>query len=162
MTASAPERRTSLVTARALANVPLVGAAVRGVCQEYLGSPQSTGLVEVALVEAFVNAVRHAGPHQQSPVRVDLLVTDDRVEFVMAERGVPYDVAAAAMPEFDAHDVEGLPEGGLGIPIIKSVMDEVIYERVGDVNLLRLVKRRDGETSPGPAPRARGGYRREL
>lgn len=144
MTAASPERRTSLLTARALANVPLVGAAVRGVCEQYLGPSPTSGLVEVALVEAFVNAVRHAGSHQQSPVRVDLLVAEDRIEFLLAERGVAYDLAAAAMPDVDAGDVEHLPEGGFGLPIIKLVMDEVVYEREGDVNLLKLVKRRGG------------------
>lgn len=144
MTAASPERRTSLLTARALANVPLVGAAVRGVCEQYLSCSRSSSLVEVALVEAFVNAVRHGGPHQQSPVRVDLLVADDRLEFLMAERGVAYDLAGAVMPDLDVDDVGALPEGGFGLPIIKSVMDEVVYERDGDVNLLKLVKRRGG------------------
>ena len=54
------------------------------------------------------------------------------------DHGVPFDIAGIApLPELlDEHT---LPEGGMGIHIAKTMLDEVIYEP-GTPNLWRLRK----------------------
>ena len=43
--------------------------------------------------------------------------------------------------EFDPTELNMLPEGGLGLAIIREVMDDVTYSRRHDKNTLSLTKR---------------------
>ncbi|MEO1228398.1 MAG: ATP-binding protein [Myxococcota bacterium] len=92
-----------------------------------------------AFVEAFNNAVIHAYEgHAAGPIEVAMSV-DPRVLQVEVRDGghtfVPDDV-----PE---PDLDALPEGGLGLFIIRNFMDEVRYERRGLQNVLMMRKRLD-------------------
>jgi serine/threonine-protein kinase RsbW len=60
-----------------------------------------------------------------------LLVSDDGPEF---------DPLAAEAPDTTLA-VEDRPIGGLGIELVKRLMDEVRYERSGGRNRLRLARR---------------------
>ena len=54
------------------------------------------------------------------------------------DQGEPFDIAAVQSPDLDS-----LPEGGMGIHIAKTMLDEVTYEP-GPPNLWRLCKRLPG------------------
>ena len=136
------ERRLALMVGLALENVALVAAAVRGVCLEYLEA-DGVPMVELALVEACTNALRHgARAGRAETFRLEIRVDDDTLEFVLVEPGDAYDFDGRQMPAVDGDALEALPEGGFGIPLIKAVMDVAEYRRIGDVNVLRLCKRR--------------------
>ena len=144
------DHRLALLVPLALDNVALVAAAVRGMCLEHLDA-EGAASVELALVEACTNAVRHGGKAGRGETfRLEVRVTDDWIEFVLAEPGDAYDFDGRAMPTVDPEAIETLPEGGFGIPLIKAVMDVAEYRRIGDTNVLRLAKRRGGtrETQP--------------
>ena len=142
------ERRLTLVVGLALEHVALVAAAVRGVCLEYLeadGAP----MVELALVEACTNAIRHGGRAGRADTfRLEIRITEDWLEFLLVEPGDVYDFEGREMPAVERGDLESLPEGGFGIPLIKAVMDVAEYRRLGDTNVLRLAKRRGGACVP--------------
>jgi serine/threonine-protein kinase RsbW len=135
------ERRATLVVNSALDNLPLAVAAVRGMCREHLADPATSNLVEIAVLEACTNSARHAGGAGR-PFQLDVLVTDDRIEFVLTDEGPAYDFDARRMPAVDGVPIEALPEGGFGVPLIKSIMDVAEYRRDAGRNVLRLVKRR--------------------
>ncbi len=141
------EHHVALVVRLALENIALVAAAVRGMCLEYL-DPADASMVELALVEACTNAVRHAG--RGETFQLEVRVTERWIEFVLMERGDAYDFDGREMPAVDANTLDTLPESGFGIPLIKTVMDVAEYHRIGDTNVLRLAKRRDGARQPQP------------
>ena len=61
------------------------------------------------------------------------------LEVTIADDGVPYDPTAkpdAVTPD----NVEDVPIGGLGILMAKKSVDEMTYERVGNSNVVRLLK----------------------
>jgi anti-sigma regulatory factor (Ser/Thr protein kinase) len=104
--------------------------------------------VEIALHEACTNAIRHAhGCDAEKRFRVELTPRGDALEILVRDHGRPFEVDGVSAPP-----PEALQEGGYGISIIKSWMDEVTVSREGDGNVLRLVRRyraRSGGTDAG-------------
>jgi serine/threonine-protein kinase RsbW len=98
--------------------------------------------LETAAVEIVGNIVEHAyrsdGP--ATPRRgIDVVVTADpgQVVAVLADDGMPHglDLSDVTMPGADA-------ESGRGLPLATAVLDELLYERVGDRNRWTLTCRR--------------------
>jgi serine/threonine-protein kinase RsbW len=89
-----------------------------------------------AFVEAFNNAVIHAYKDTTpGSVEVEMIVMRDRLRVVVSDRGHPFVPESVPEPDLDA-----LPEGGLGLFIIRNFMDHVNYARVGDQNVLTMEK----------------------
>lgn len=105
--------------------------------------------IAVVLQEACTNVIRHAHRHDTSlRFRVEFHRTPDALEIRIADHGPRFELPLAA-PE-----PEGLQEGGYGIHIMRSWMDEVSVTRIADGNLLRLVRRyRAGGTAAAGAAR---------
>jgi anti-sigma regulatory factor (Ser/Thr protein kinase) len=89
-----------------------------------------------AFVEAFNNAVIHAYKGLPAgPVEVEMKIDGDRLRVTVTDHGKTFAPEKVPDPDLDA-----LPEGGLGLFIIRNFMDRVGYERVGDRNILTMEK----------------------
>lgn len=89
-----------------------------------------------AFGEAFNNIALHA--YRGLPpgsLRIEVVPSDEGISIRLVDRGKSFD--PATIPEPTLAD---LPESGLGVFIIRSFMDEVIYEP-GQPNVLTLIKR---------------------
>ena len=97
--------------------------------------------IELAAEEALVNIIRYAYP--EGPGEVEMICKMDGGRFVIEiiDSGIPFDVAAKPDPDVNAVIPEREP-GGLGIFLIKKVMDEVRYRRENDRNILTLTLQR--------------------
>ena len=93
---------------------------------------------EIAVAEVAANIVEHAGSPEQGVVDLNLRLMsfDDRVEarFRDTGRAADVDLATARLPEDAAED-------GRGLAIALAAVDEVSYERDGDVNCWLVVQR---------------------
>lgn len=92
-----------------------------------------------AFVEAYNNAVIHAyhglPPGAVGSIEVEMKVSKDKLLLCVIDHGKSFAPDNVPTPDLDA-----LPEGGLGLFIIRSFMDQVRYERVGDKNVLTMEK----------------------
>lgn len=85
--------------------------------------------------EAFNNVVEHAyAGRRDGVVEVDVEVGPGGITVRLADRGAGFDLGGIEAPDLDS-----LPEGGLGLVIIRSLMTRVSYER-GDRNVLTMHK----------------------
>ena len=89
--------------------------------------------------ELFVNVCHYGHPREPAvPVHVDLRidVCARRLYLTQWDGGVAFDPLAhdVVMPTADG------PVGGLGVHLVRRIMDEVVYERVGERNALYMVK----------------------
>jgi serine/threonine-protein kinase RsbW len=102
------------------------------------GSQEIVDNLELAFSEAFTNICRHAYRSQdKGPVSIEIKVDSDQLEFRFEDNGETFDPDKVKCPNLD---VPG--EGGLGIWLIRQVMDEYIYFcENGEKNVLRLIKR---------------------
>ena len=95
----------------------------------------------VALEEVFVNIVHHAYPDNgEHTICVDLNVQDGIVTMTVEDDGVSFDPLGA--PRADTTStLDERPIGGLGIHLIRSLMEQVLYERDCGRNRLIMKKR---------------------
>jgi serine/threonine-protein kinase RsbW len=132
-----------------LADVFLVGLLINSACRFVALDETEAYQMELCVVEAVNNAIRHAYDEQAGhEVAVSLAIFPGRLEFSVADRGSPIseDVLAVLRREASAMDcdpfaLDQFPKGGLGLEIMREVMDQVDYESGGGVNCLRMTKR---------------------
>ena len=98
--------------------------------------------LNVSLDELITNTVSYGYQDtDEHEIRVTLTERDGTLVTVVEDDGTAFDpFTAAPAPELEA-DVEERPIGGLGVYFVKTLMDEVAYERVDDRNRITLVQR---------------------
>ena len=98
--------------------------------------------IELAAEEALVNVFRYAYPEQPGDVEIICRLEGERLAIEIIDSGIPFDATAMPVPEVTDGDHEREP-GGLGILLMKKVMDEVRYRREKDRNILTLIVQKD-------------------
>ena len=103
-------------------------------------SSSLTMSLNLALEEAVTNVILYAYPEgSDGLVDVEAIVHKDHLVFIISDSGKAFDPTAA--PEADITlDVEDRPIGGLGIFLVRNIMDNVHYERVDGKNILTMSK----------------------
>jgi anti-sigma regulatory factor (Ser/Thr protein kinase) len=100
--------------------------------------PQRLMQLELAVEEAVVNICLYA--YEIPPGELIVRVSPGEKRFVveLIDEGVPFDPLAVEEPDL-RRALEERAVGGLGIFLVRRVMDEVSYTRDGSRNVLRLV-----------------------
>jgi serine/threonine-protein kinase RsbW len=118
-------------------------------------SEDVTHALHLALDEVVANVIRHAHDDgDEHRIGVQLTVGDGVVTIEVNDDGVPFNPLAAPPPNLDAPISQRRP-GGLGIHIIKAIMDGLDYRRTKGRNRLTIVKML-GRFHPGTAASAGG------
>jgi PAS domain S-box-containing protein len=143
MRADDPEHVARREFPTALGSVPAVREMVETRSRQ-LGLDETTAsLFSVACVEAFTNIVRHArGGVEGAPTEVVTRCTDDALLVDFVHQGDAF----APPDDIEAPPLEGFPQGGFGLAIMRDASDGVVYLHDDGVNTIRLTKLR----SPGP------------
>ncbi|MBQ3711862.1 MAG: SpoIIE family protein phosphatase [Bacteroidales bacterium] len=96
--------------------------------------------LNLALEEAVTNVILYAYPKGiYGPVELDALREGDSLKFVLSDSGKPFDPTARPDADIDA-SLEDRPIGGLGIHLVRSIMDTVSYEYRNGRNILTMTK----------------------
>jgi len=100
--------------------------------------PQRVIEIELAVEEALANICLYAYPESRGEVEVRCMQDETRYFSIeLIDSGIPFDMLARPAPDFTV-DAAQRPIGGLGIPLIRALMDNVTYHRKGAQNILRL------------------------
>jgi serine/threonine-protein kinase RsbW len=136
-----PSKTLNLSIDSKFSDVALVGHAVRGVCASSPLSSEAHGEMEVCVVEAVTNAIAHAY-RREVGFRVEAAITlhQDRIAFEVSDFGTPIKEFAPRTLEFDPEDFGSLPESGMGLFIIETIMDEVSYRSENGKNTLSFCR----------------------
>ena len=96
--------------------------------------------LNLALEEAVTNVILYAYPKgTDGLVDIDAILKENSLEFIITDSGVPFDPTAA--PEADVTlSADERPIGGLGIFMVRKLMDEVHYQRLDEKNVLKMTK----------------------
>ncbi len=97
---------------------------------------------QLALEEACTNIVMYAYPSGGGTIYISMEVTCDILKIDIIDHGVPFDTASH-VAKLPVGKIEDRPVGGMGIYLIKNLMDNVSYERRGEMNALHLSKAKD-------------------
>ena len=97
--------------------------------------------LNLALEEAVTNVILYAYPDGiDGLVDIEAYIHDDCLEFIISDSGKPFDPTAA--PEADVTlGVEERSIGGLGIYLVRNIMDTVSYRYENGKNILVMIKK---------------------
>ncbi|MCR5659800.1 MAG: SpoIIE family protein phosphatase [Bacteroidales bacterium] len=97
--------------------------------------------LNLALEEAVSNVIMYAYPEgTEGIVDIDAMVDGKRISFVITDSGKPFDPTAKEEVNINTGMAER-PIGGLGIHLVRTIMDTVSYERKGENNILTITKK---------------------
>ena len=97
--------------------------------------------INLALDELFTNIISYGfKDDEEHVIKVTLTPDKDELCLCIEDDGMPFNPIDFETPDVSC-SVEECKIGGLGIHIMKKLMDDVCYERCGDKNVLNLKKK---------------------
>ena len=128
--------RYSLVMRNDIEQIPTLAEWI-----DTLGLPQELNMpINLALEETVTNVMLYAYPGKSGQVLVEADTSPGQVIFTISDSGIAFDPTQQKEPDI-TQGVEERPIGGLGIFLVRQIMDEIRYERKEDKNVLTLVKK---------------------
>ena len=129
-----------LVLHNDIQQIPQLADFVEIIAQEKHMSQSLAMGINLALEEAVSNVIMYAYPRETDGlVDVEAILRKDSLEFIISDSGVPFDPTAA--PDIDISlPAEERGIGGLGIHLVRELMDSVCYERKDERNYLKMIK----------------------
>jgi len=95
---------------------------------------------ELALEEVFLNVALHGADSSRVPsVALELTASDTEVVLIVADDARPFDPLTLATPDIAAA-LEDRTIGGLGVHLVRQMMDTVSYTYEAGHNRLRMTK----------------------
>ena len=122
-----------------IATITQLSEFVETVCEEKGLDMALTMNLNLALEEAVVNVMSYAYPDSQGDVKVDIMIDDQKVVSTLTDSGIPFDPTQKGDVDTTL-PAEERPIGGLGIHLVKQIMDKVSYQYVDNQNILTLEK----------------------
>ena len=93
--------------------------------------------------ELGLNVINHAYRGQSGEFEIIITSEEQAITVEIIDNGPPFNMLQdAPLPDVEA-EIEERPVGGLGIHLVKTMMDELHYKRDQEKNHLTLVKRRE-------------------
>jgi serine/threonine-protein kinase RsbW len=123
---------------RGLADLPRVIEAVDDFCDTIAASPQDAHSLHLAIEEAVSNVLQHGYGGMPRPLSLLLeAIASDRVRATVTDRAPPFN--PLSRPEVDTSlPLEKRAIGGLGVHLVKKLMDTTHYERRDGQNILTM------------------------
>ncbi len=115
---------------------------VEGALKQHAISPIDINLMVLAVDELCANLIIHS--HKCNPkedIEVSVRKKDNQFVFEIKDESVPsFDLLSYKEP--DMKDIIANKRGGgIGLILVKKIMDEIQYERNGSANICRVSKR---------------------
>jgi anti-sigma regulatory factor (Ser/Thr protein kinase) len=123
---------------RGLAELPRVIELVDEFCDSIAATPQDAHSLHLAIEEAVSNVLQHGYAGMPRPVSLSLQsIAADRVRATVTDRAPPFN--PLSRPEVDTSlPLEERAIGGLGVHLVKKLMDTTHYERRDGQNILTM------------------------
>lgn len=101
----------------------LARLALSGIARAFPLEPEVLADLKLAVTEACGNAVRHAYGDDDGFVTIGFTIDGNRLDMVVEDEGTGLQI-----PDLDEWPMPEHPEGGMGMAIIRAVVDELQVE----------------------------------
>ena len=122
-----------------IGNIPLIADGI----EDYLTStgvnPAIIPDIQLAMDEAVTNIVKHGYRGQEGTITITCSIGDRCIRIVIRDRAPAFNPLTVKDPDLSG-DLADRVAGGMGIHLIRKVMDAVRYEYSGTENILTLEK----------------------
>ena len=131
----------SITLANDIAEISRLATFIEEVGEAFELTPDVIFNLNLVIEEAVVNVINYAYPKEEhQSIYLSANLHEDSIVFVLTDTGKEFDPTQA--PEADITlSAEERPIGGLGIFLIRQIMNEVKYQRIDGKNVLTLEKR---------------------
>jgi anti-sigma regulatory factor (Ser/Thr protein kinase) len=131
----------SIILANDISEVSRLYEFIEEVGNDFSLTPDIVFNLNLVLEEAVVNIINYAYPKEDHQhIYLSAKMRDDSIVLVLTDTGKEFDPTAA--PEADVTlSADEREIGGLGIFLIRQIMNEVKYERIEGKNVLTLEKK---------------------
>lgn len=136
------ERSFRLQVPSSTENLAMIRDFVSSIGEQAGMDPCEVGKLELAVDEGCANVIEHAYSRDRTEeVSIIATIDDDVLEILIVDTGRGFDPGSIEQVDLKELALAGR-SGGLGMRLIKSLMDEVQYEmKPGHKNVLRMIKR---------------------
>ena len=131
----------SIVLANEISEVSKLNDFIEEIGREFTIAPDVLFNLNLVLEEAVVNVINYAYPKEEHEfIYLSASMHEGSIVLVLTDTGKAFDPTAA--PEADITlSADERQIGGLGIFLIRQIMNEVKYERIDGKNILTLEKK---------------------
>lgn len=121
--------------------IPQLASFVDAIAEE-AGIDSSVAMpLNLALEEAVVNVMQYAYPAgTHGTVTIEAVFNKEQLRFILSDAGTPFDPTAKEDVDISL-EVGNREIGGLGIHLIRQIMDDISYEYKDGKNVLTLYKK---------------------
>ncbi|MBO7110892.1 MAG: SpoIIE family protein phosphatase [Bacteroidaceae bacterium] len=131
----------SLTLTNDLKRVPRLNAFIDEVCEANGFDMATTMQINLAIEEAVVNVMNYAYPEgTKGDITIEAKANKTEMSIIISDTGKPFDPTAKAEVDITL-SAEDRSIGGLGIHLIRQIMDNINYERIDGHNVLTLMKK---------------------
>ena len=121
--------------------IPQLASFVEAIAQDRHLDQSLAMSLNLALEEAVTNVIMYAyPPGSDGLVDIEAIIRKDSIDFLVIDSGRPFDPTGVPEVNVDA-SLEERKVGGLGIFLVRNIMDTVCYERKEGKNLLKMTKK---------------------
>lgn len=131
----------SIILSNEISEISKLNEFVEEIGNEFSLTPDVVFNLNLVLEEAVVNVINYAYPKEDhQSIYLSARLHEDSIILVLTDSGVEFDPTIA--PEVDITlSAEERSIGGLGIFLIRQIMNEVRYDRIDGKNILTLEKK---------------------
>ena len=123
-------------------NITPVSKKIREFLLAQQVSEQFCNEIEICLMEALNNVIKHAYEEESGKsIYIYFSMIDDSVEVNIIDTGIARVNTEKPKLNFDPDDINTVPESGMGLYIIDSLMDSTEYITNNGVNTFKLIKK---------------------
>ena len=123
-----------------ISTIPQLSEFIEGIGDELCLEMSVLMSLNLALEEAVVNVMEYAYPPDvQGDVTIEAIANETQLEFIISDSGIPFDPTKKEAVDTTL-SAEERPIGGLGIHLVREIMDSVKYEYKDHKNILSLSK----------------------
>ena len=128
-----------MTVAARLENIEVVTAFIDAFLEDADCPVKTQMQIDVAVDEVMSNIAHYAYPDGEGTVTVSIEEKENTVQIFFRDSGIRYDPLTAKAPDLSL-SAEDRPIGGLGIHMVKKMMDAVSYRYENGQNMLTLQK----------------------
>jgi PAS domain S-box-containing protein len=130
-----------------LSEIRSVGEALASLAEKG-GIPKAvTRKMRLVIDELLNNVVSYAfEDNSEHAIAIEMHLSSDRLDISISDDGKPFNPFEQASPDTNAA-LEDRDIGGLGIHLVKNIMNKVSYRRTSGENVVRLTKHLDAEAN---------------
>ena len=131
----------SLTLPNDIETIPQLNEFIDTVAEEIGLDMSLTMSLNLAIEEAVVNVMEYAYLEgEQGNVDIEVSADDRWLTFIISDNGIPFDPTTQKDADTTL-SAEERPIGGLGIFLVRQLMDSINYQRENGKNILTLSKK---------------------